>query len=191
MQGWRKLFFQYVRQLLTKHTTQSVQRTIKQAIYRCSTFSARSKNILRQLAKQQPKLWNRELRLAVELIYFSRRDVLQLDISAEDADTDTNTHLELIGHANPINSTIPIPTMDSHCDSLPSQDITEQQKLVSIPTQFAHITIATGYLKVPLFLPPPPIPPVFFHSGNSMLHSVSAIEASSQDYICHSSYMHS
>ena len=189
-QGWSKLFFQYVRQLLTRHTTQSVRRTIKQAIHRCSTLSTRSKSILRQLAKHQPQLWNRELRLAVELKYFSMKDVLQLDISAKDADTDTNTHLELVGHSNPIYTTLPTPTMDLPCDPLPLQDVKEKQKVVSAPTQFANITVATGYLKVPIFLPPPPIPPVFFHSSSSMLHTISPILASSHDYTCHSTLVH-
>ena len=85
----------------------------------------------------------------------------QLDISAEDADTNTDTHLELVGRANPTNTNLPTLAMDHPCDSLLSQNVNDKQKLVLAPTLFANITVATGYLKTPPFLPPPPIPPVF------------------------------
>ena len=159
-------------------------------VHRCAPFSTQSQSILRQLAKRQPRLWNKELRLVVEFKYRSIKDVLQLDISAEDADTDTNTHLELVGHSNPIYTTLPTPTMDLPCDPLQLQDVKEKRKVISAPTQFANITVATASLKVPLFLPPPPIPPVVFHSSSSMLHTTSPILASSQDYTCHSTLVH-
>ena len=159
-------FFRYVRQLLTKHTTQSVRHTIKQVVHRC--FYSQHPLLQHFAPARQIPNCGIESYASVESKYHSIKDVLQLDISAEDADTDTNTHLELVVRTNPTNTTLPTPAIDPTSDSSPSRDVNEKQNLVSAPTPFVNITVATGYLTVPLFLLPPPIPPVFFHSGSSI-----------------------